>query len=48
MGMMTKVGLDATMLLDKAIDQPMVEYEEVDLTRYLPLEEIKKHITLGL
>jgi 2,5-furandicarboxylate decarboxylase 1 len=48
MGMMTKVGLDATMLLDKAIDQPMVEYEEVDLTRYLPLEEIEKHLKLRL
>lgn len=43
-GIITKVGIDATMALDKKIDQPMVDkgYEDIDLTKFLDKEVIER------
>ena len=41
-GIITKVGIDATMSYEKKIDQPMVEYEDIDLSQFLREEDLDK------
>jgi len=41
-GIITKVGIDATMSYEKKIDQPMVNYEDIDLGKFLKKEDLDK------